>query len=488
MKQLGTIGVVVMLLLGAAIYYSSQNKAETPEPGPTPEPTPTVAEPEPVAKPTPGPTTDGETGDTLKLRAAISNGYIPVSNTSDLFAAIDVDAIAHEGDSRPPLNVAVILDRSGSMSGQKIENAKAAARRIVNVLGPNDRLSLVSYGSDVTVDVSSRLMNDGNRTAALRAVNSMIEGGGTNLSGGFQRGFDEIGRWKNGEAVNRLILLSDGHANIGITNNKSLVNLAQNALDTGVTVTTMGMGLDYNEDLMTAMANEGAGNYYFIDQPNTIVAAFDKELNGLKSVVARDAAVVVTLGDGVELAELHGYPHSQRDGKIYIKLAEFNSSQSKDILMKLKSRSGQPMGEADVMKVELVYEDLINETPKHHNLQLASVVTGDSSKVAEAANVDVIARVQQIEVATTMQEAMKLYEEGRSGEAASRIQSAQTRMRERRAKYELPNAARFDSADRELDEMKESVNAAPAASDSGKRLIKKKKSRSNAIVLDSLAF
>lgn len=489
MKQLGTIGVVVLLLLGSAIYYNSiQTEAKPvptpPEPStsvtPTPPPTPDPSDPSPV--------TSGKVGDTLTLQAAISNGYIPATKTSELYAAIDIDAISYDGDTRPPLNVAVVLDRSGSMSGQKIESAKASARRIVNMLGPNDRLAFVSYGSDVTVDFSSSLMTDNNRLAALRAINSVMEGGGTNLSGGFERGFNQIGRWKDGEAVNRLILLSDGHANIGMTSSSGLIGLSKNALETDVSVTTMGIGLDYNEDLMTRMANEGAGNYYFIDRPETIVSAFDKELNGLKSVVARNVAAVVTLGEGVELEQLYGFPHRKQDGKIYIKLAEFNSAQSKDILAKLRTTGAAPNGLQEMLKVELVYDDSINGAPKHHDLALRSVVSTDGTKIEEHANADVIARVQQIEVATTMQQAMELYEEGRAGEATSAIESAQRQMRERRTRYALPGGSKFDSADRELEQMKESVNSAPASSAEGKRLIKSKKSRSNAIYLDSVAF
>lgn len=486
MKQLGTIGVVVLLLLGAAFYYSSLTKTEPVTEPVAEKPTdPTPVEPAPAEL---NPTMNGTVGDTLTLRAAISNGYVPANRPSDLFAAIDIDAIAYEGDQRPPLNVAVVLDRSGSMSGHKIENAKASARRIVNMLGVNDRLALVSYGSDVTVDFSSRLMNSANKTEALRAVNTILDGGGTNLSGGFERGFDQIGRWKNAEAVNRLILLSDGHANIGMTHADGLVGLSRTALETGVSVTTMGIGLDYNEDLMTKMANEGAGNYYFIDRPETIVTAFDTELNGLKSVVARDTALVVELGDGVVLDELYGFPHRVENGKIYIKLAEFNSSQSKDILMKLKASPGVHDSLSEVVKVELVYDDVISSKAKHHELVLASVVGTDDAEIAKHTNVDVVARVQQIEVATTMQQAMELYEEGRTAEAEDKIVRTQRRMRQRRSTYVLPGAAAFDSADRELDDMKDAVNAAPAKSESGKRLIKSKKSRSNAIYLDSVAF
>lgn len=477
MKQLATIGAVVLILLGAALYFGSLKK-DTPTPDPvvtTPDPTPNTDPNQPIV--------NGSADGTLKLRTALSNGYLLQGGVHEVYAAIDVEAIHADGGERPPLNVAVVIDRSGSMSGGKIEHAKAAARRLVNVLGENDRVAVVSYGSDVTVDFYSQPVNDSTRMSLFSAINNIAIGGGTNLSGGFQRGYSEVAKWKSPETINRVILMSDGHANIGITNQHQLVNLTSNALGSKVSVSTIGMGLDYNEDLMTNMANEGAGNYYFVDRAETIGAIFDQEIQGLASTVARNTAIVLKLGEGVTLDELHGFASQTSGNQVYVSLAEFASEQKKNILVKLKV-DGTKLGQRPVLETSMSYDDVLNDKPAHHSLALSSVVTTDSQKVGQMVNVDVIARVQQVEVAKTLKTAMDMYDRGEADKAAATLGAAQQQMRERREKYEFKNSARYDFADQELDDLKGQIQAAPSAnkSESGRRMIKKSKARSNAIM------
>lgn len=475
MKQLATIGVVVLVLLGAAFYYASQNRNETVQP-------PTVTTPDPTPPPANlnQPVVTAAADGTLKIRTATSNGYLMQGGLHDVYAAIDVEAIKHQGGERPPLNVAVVIDRSGSMTGDKIEHAKAAARRLVNVLGDNDRVAIVSYGSDVTIDFHSQPVNESTRMSLFRAINNISIGGGTNLSGGFQRGYSEIAKWKAPETINRVILMSDGHANVGVTNQAQLINLSSNALGSKVSVSTIGVGLDYNEDLMTGMANQGAGNYYFVDRSATIGSIFDKELQGLAATVARNTAVVVKLGEGVQLNELHGFAHSVSGNQVYVSLAEFSSDQKKNILMKLKVDATK-LGDRQIIDTNISYDDVVNDKPAHNTLALKSIVTSDSKKTEEFVNVDVIARVQQVEVAETMQEAMELWDKGDSAGAANVLQNTQQEMRKRRAKYDFGNSGRYDAADEEMDELKAQVQSAPARSEQGRRTIKKKKARSNAI-------
>ena len=230
-------------------------------------------------------------------------------------------------------------------------------------------------------------MNASNRQLLINSINKIQIGGGTNLSGGFKRGFNEISRWKNADAVNRVILMSDGHANIGMTSQPELVDLSKNALTTQVSVTTMGVGLDYNEDLMTKMANEGAGNYYFVDQSNQIVSYFEKELKGLASTVARNTSVVLTLEEGVELAELYGFAHQKSGNKVYISLAEFFSGQEKNVLMKLKADPGA-VGEKPIYSVEMNYDDVVQDKPDHKKLALKSVTTTNQEEVDRGTNVE----------------------------------------------------------------------------------------------------
>jgi len=357
----------------------------------------------------------------------------------------------------------------------------------VNVLEDRDRVAIVSYGSDVSVDFRSAPLSANNRVALMRAIDSVAIGGGTNLSGGFQRGFSEVSRNKTSESVNRVILMSDGHANVGMTSAPQLTQLATTALSSSVSVTTMGVGLDYNEDLMTAMANEGAGNYHFIDQPSTITSIFETELKGLASTVARNTAVTVKFAPGVTLDKLFGFAHRVSGDQIFISLAEFHSEESKSILMKLKSAPGQE-GLKPIVDVQLSYEDVVNEKPAHAALTLKSIATSDATLAKTNVNVDVIARVQQVEVAETLNDAMKLYEDGKAEEASQRIEKTQQVMKKRRTKYKFKNDDAFGRADRELDSVKREVKAKPAASADGRRLRKQKKAKSNIIMLDSKSF
>ena len=485
MKKFASIAVVVVLLLAAAIYYGNLNKKNT-TPTPDPDPDPVVK----VKKPTPKedkPDTSATMDGTLKLTAATSHGYIAKDSIADIYATIDVQAVKYDGKKRPPLNVAIVIDRSGSMAGDKIVHAKAAAKRLVDLLDEGDRVSIVSYGSDVSVDFSSRPVSVSNRGMMLSAIDGIDVSGGTNLSGGYEKGLSEVQRWKTPESINRVILMSDGNANIGVTYLPELERMARNGLNNSVSLSSIGVGLDYNEDLMTRMANEGAGNYYFVDNATAIAQVFETELKGLASTIARNTALVIKLAPGVSVDALYGFPYQQTNDSLMISLAEFRSEQAKNILFKLKA-PGDLDGKRAIMDVSLSYTDMINDDKlQHQTVSLASVVTADTTKAQTAVDSRVIARVQQIEVANAMQDAMKKYEEGDTAGAADVIDRQQRRMRSARKKYDLKDDS-WDRVDNELSSMKTSVKSTSNRSDSGRKMIKKKKARSNYILFEADAF
>lgn len=480
MKQLATIGAVVVLLLTAALFLGTKKTTPT-----DPIASPTV----PVAPPVDPslPVTNVALPGTLSLKAAISNGQLLGGAVADQYATIDISALKHEGGKRPPLNVAIVLDRSGSMSGDKFDQLQASARTLANVLNDDDRLAIVSYGSDVTVDFPSAPMNMVNRQRLLGAINAMSVGGGTNLSGGFQQGYSEVSRWKRADTINRVILMSDGHANIGTTHPGGLNHLSRVALEAGVSVSTIGFGLDYNEDLMTQMANTGAGNYYFVDQANAVGGVFEKELKGLSATVARNAVLVLKLAPGVTADQVYGFPARTEGDTLMISMAEFHSEETKSVLAKLKVVA-PGAGNVPIIDVSLTYEDVVNNKPDHKSAALAAVVTTDATAARTATNVDVIARVQQVEVAQTMQDAMNLYSEGKAEEAAQRIETTQQVMKKRRATYNFADDKKFDRVDGELDQLKGEVKAAAPTSESGRSMVKAKKARSNSIMLDLNSF
>lgn len=490
MKKFASIAAVVGLLLAAAIYYGNMNKQPVGpdvDPQPTPDPQPIVNTPIPV-KSTDAPSTMAVQDGTLKLTSAISHGYLAKGPGNDVYATVDIQAIKFQGQSRPPLNIALVIDRSGSMSGEKIEHARDAARKLVDVLSPQDRLAIVSYGSDVTIDFASRQVTVENRPHMLSAIDGITVSGGTNLSGGYERALQEVKRWKDDNSINRVLLMSDGNANIGVTYLPDLERMARQGLTDGVSLTSVGVGLDYNEDLMTRMANEGAGNYHFIDNFNKIAGVLEQELQGLSTTVARNTSVMISLAPGVKLQNLYGYPFRQNGQTVMIPLAEFYSEQSKNILIKL-SVPGDMDSKRPVMDVQLSYNDITKDTQAHQKLALHSVVTSNAELLGKAVDVNVISRVQQVEVANTFQQAMDKYESGDVRGAEAMITETQHNMRQTRAKYApMQKNADFDRVDREMDKLKGSINAAPAASDEGRRLRKSSKARSNYILMDTNSF
>lgn len=483
MKRLGTIAVIAGLLLATALFYRLRPE-ETPA-DTTDVVTTTPVTPEAVDE-GPQPNTHASSTGTLTLDAGSSHAYLASGNTQDIYAAIDISAKHIEGGTRPPLNLAVVIDRSGSMRGEKIAHAKRAAIELVGELQAHDRLAIISYASEVSVDISSIKATQSAKARMRAAIDQIYSGGGTNISEGYRRGFEEVQQWKNKESVNRVVLLSDGQATVGETRSHVLEGMARSNLQHGVSLTTLGVGLDYNEDLMAAMADQGAGNYYFIDKADTVVSILKSEFDGLAETVAKNTALVISLAEGVELENLFGFSHERTNRQIMVSLAEFQSGENKNILLKLKAHAGAT-GPRPLIDVDLSYKDVTDDRPKNQRVELASVTTDDIEKTKTEVNVDVISRVQQVEVAESLKDAMAAYEKGEKKQAQQVLRRRQRSVRQARKKYNIKGQA-YDKAEAELSQTANHVEQHDSSSSSGKRMIKSKKARGRMILLDSTKF
>ncbi len=220
--------------------------------------------------------------------------YLKGSEKKELYIYIDAKAALVKKDSeRVPLNIALVIDRSGSMAGEKLEYVKKATDFVINNLNKNDYLSIVQY--DNKVDVVSETQAVTNKKGLHEKVAKIKAGGMTNLSGGMLEGYTQVGVSKKERYVNRVLLLSDGLANEGITDPEKLRSIAQKRFrEQGIGLSSFGVGADFNELLMTNLAEYGGANYYFIDMPDRIPEIFAKELEGLLSVVAQNAKLKIT--------------------------------------------------------------------------------------------------------------------------------------------------------------------------------------------------
>ena len=192
-------------------------------------------------------------------------------------------------DERPPLNLGLVLDRSGSMAGRKLDYAKQAAAYAVEQLLPTDRVSVTTFDHQVNALVPPTLAAE--KIGILQQIDRVRSGGSTALHGGWIEGGKAVSQYLSPSHLNRVVLLSDGLANVGETNPDAIASDVRGLAQRGVSTSTLGLGDDYDEDLLAAMASSGDGNFYHIESPQQLPEVFASELQGLMATVGRKVSL-----------------------------------------------------------------------------------------------------------------------------------------------------------------------------------------------------
>ena len=242
---------------------------------------------------------------------------------------------------REPLHASLVLDRSGSMGGQKIVLAREAVRLALQALRPADRFSLVAYDDEITTVVESTKATAEARRNAKVKLAAIDARGSTDLHGGWLAGCNQLTAHLGAQQVGRCLLLTDGQANVGIQDPAELGGLAATARKTArVATSTFGVGEDFDERLLRGMADASGGRFYYIERSEQITDLLTSELGELLEVVARDACLTLQLPTGVEAAPLNALETAAVAGGIQIRLGDLVSGQQLDVVVALKFPAG----------------------------------------------------------------------------------------------------------------------------------------------------
>jgi Ca-activated chloride channel family protein len=270
------------------------------------------------------------------------------------------------------------------MAGQPLKYAIQAAQRLVEHLTPEDFLSIVIYDDTPETILQPQPVLD---QAAIRSVLGKVRVGGcTNLSGGWLMGVDQVKSQQATERINRVLLLTDGQANIGITDTQILINTARQQAEQGVVTTTLGFGTYFNEDLLIGMANASGGNFYFIQSPDEAADVFRIELESLTSVVAQNLTVTLQPEESVKIAwVLNNYRSNVIGNNLEVFLGDVYGVETKQLAVELSIPPKADTGVLNIATVSYKYQAIVDGSIQQFTDQIPINLTIGSGEEASTA-------------------------------------------------------------------------------------------------------
>lgn len=344
----------------------------------------------------------------LTLTTRLDRSHIPASG-GIVHLLVQIGAPSVPAPNRLPLNLAAVVDRSGSMDGPKLEYTKQALVFLVNQVAEADSLAVVTYDDHVETLLPSQTVV--HRDLVKERIAQIQSGGSTNLSGGLATGMQQIAAGAGVHRVSRVLLMTDGLANVGVTDPETLVGWVRTWRERGLALSSLGVGDDFNEDLLVAMAEAGGGNFHYIANPDEIPAIFVRELDGLLQVTAQALQMEAQAEPGVAIEGVIGYPPSGTPNALTLALPDLYSGEVKSLLIRLAVAA--PPADGRLLRLTLNYLPAVaSATPQSATVEVKVGVSSDPALLAAPPDQEVVRQMRLAEAARAREEAVRLADRG----------------------------------------------------------------------------
>ena len=330
------------------------------------------------------------------------------SGEQTILVKVEASGLARPVVDRAPVNLSIIIDRSGSMSGERIEQAKAGAIEAVRRLGAGDIFSLVVFDHEVQTLIPAGPLED--REKVENIIRRIQPGGWTNIHAGMEAGLRELAQYAEGNYLHRAVLLSDGHANRGPTTPEAFAELGRQFGHKGIIVSTVGLGLGYNEHLLTSLSSAGEGNHYFVQHARDLPRIFGGEIGQLLATVARGVTIRIEIPEGIEVRRVLGRPYERQGSTMELNFHDLAAEQRKYTILEVAVPEGQEEAVRELLQASARYTAVHDGSAGEVRQNLTIRYTGDEEQARQAVDEQVQRDFITLARAQTQEEVLRRVE------------------------------------------------------------------------------
>jgi len=360
--------------------------------------------------------------DLVQWKVEQSNPYMMAGEQTEQVVNVDIAArLPRDLEAHIPFNLSVVIDHSGSMNGEQMDDAKNALRYMLKELRADDQISVIAFSTQVAVLQPQTEWDDVDQAELTARISELEPRGTTAMYEALYQGYTEVTSRYNPSGINRVILLSDGIPN----DETNIISLAQSARSSNIQITTLGLGPYYNEDLMAQIADTSGGNYRFVKDSGQIEEYFLAEKRAMEQVVARNVMLTFNLGPGAELIQTLGGQGNLSGRQVSVYLGDLSVSDPRQVALKLRIKAPASGARVEILDAQLSWEDVVAWTGTHDAwAYVEALATKDQALIEKNENKLVVEKVGRLVAAWEMEKAVRDFEAGRKVEAQRRLQEA----------------------------------------------------------------
>lgn len=349
----------------------------------------------------------------VSLEVEQSRRFVPAEVGTELWAVLRVTVDEGPHEERPPVHVGLVIDTSASMRGDAMAAARAAAIELVASLHDGDRLSVVTFDSHARLVVPNVELDDDAREECLEAIEAIEARGTTDLAAGLQLALDDLLPHAAQGRVSRIVLLGDG-----VPNDPSMIPSAvAQASAAGITVTTLGFGLDYDEILLASIAQQTGGTFHFLEHPDALVPLFREQTARLQGIAAKELVLTLTTGPGVELREVVGQGLALPQPRVFMGLGDLSRGEERVVVARLSVGPHRAGATVELLDARLSWRDPRTGGTLSEDVFLSAQAEDDEAVLAEAIDPEVEREVETAKAAALTLHAVALSRDGNGVDA-----------------------------------------------------------------------